>query len=84
MEELLNELRGHVAASLRLEPETVNTLDASAPLFGVGLGLDSIDALELVVMLEREYHIRITDIDQGRQAFASLASLAEFIVKNRS
>ena len=48
MEELINELRGLIAESLKLEPETLEALDKAAPLFDEGLGLDSIDALELV------------------------------------
>jgi len=53
------------------------------PLFGAGLGLDSIDALELVVMLEKNYGIVIKDIEEGRPAFRSVSALAEFINTRR-
>lgn len=84
MKELIVELKAHIAESLRLEPEKLETLDPSASLFGDGLGLDSIDALELVVMLEKHYGIRITDIEEGREALASLNALAEFVGQGRS
>ena len=50
-----------------------------APLFGEGLGLDSVDALELVVVLEKEFGIRIQNHEVGREAFASVSALAAFI-----
>ena len=53
------------------------------PLFGTGLGLDSIDALELVVMLEKNYNIVIKDIEEGRPAFRSVRALADFINARR-
>lgn len=84
MKELIAELKVHIAESLRLEPELVETLDPSASLFGDGLGLDSIDALELVVMLEKHYGIRITDIEEGREALSSLGALAEFVDQSRA
>ena len=64
---------------LQVEP---GSIDEDAPLFGEGLGLDSIDALELVVGLEQEFGVQVPDEAVGREAFASISALAEFVVKN--
>ena len=84
MNELIEELKGLIAESLKLEAEKLDSLDPAALLFGDGLGLDSIDALELVVMLEKHYGIRITDMNEGREALASLEALADFVTKNKA
>ena len=84
MKNLIAELKDHIAESLRLDQDVIAALDPSTPLFGVGLGLDSIDALELVVMLEKHYGIRITDIEDGRKAFASLEAMAEYVTQKRA
>ncbi len=81
MDELVDALRKQLAAALNLDSEAVAKLGPHDQLFGPPLGLDSIDALELVVMLERHYGIRITDIEEGRAAFASLDAMAAFIRK---
>ena len=74
-----NELKAKIIESLRLQDVTPEQIQDDAPLFGTGLGLDSIDALELVVMLEKHYGIFIKDIEEGRPAFRSVKTLAEFI-----
>jgi acyl carrier protein len=74
-----NELKKKIIESLRLQDVTPEQIEDEAPLFGTGLGLDSIDALELVVMLEKNYGIVIKDIEEGRPAFRSVRTLAEFI-----
>jgi acyl carrier protein len=74
-----NELKTKIIESLRLQDVTPEQIQDDAPLFGTGLGLDSIDALELVVMLEKHYGIVIKDIEEGRPAFRSVRTLAEFI-----
>ena len=79
MDSLIEQLKQRIIEILNLEDIVPDDIDSSAPLFGEGLGLDSLDALELVVMLEKDYSIKITDIEVGRQAFASITSLAEFI-----
>jgi acyl carrier protein len=65
--------------ALHLEGVAPSDIADEAPLFGEGLGLDSVDALELVVALEKEFHIRIQSHEVGKEAFASVSSLAAFI-----
>ena len=83
MNVLIHELKARIIESLRLQDITPEQVDDDAPLFGTGLGLDSIDALELVVMLERDYGIEIEDMAEGRPAFQSVRTLAEFIAARR-
>lgn len=83
MDSLIEQLKKRIIEILNLEDIVSDDIDSSAPLFGEGLGLDSLDALELVVMLEKDYSITITDIEVGRQAFASITSMAEFIREHR-
>jgi len=73
------ELKANIIAALNLQDVTPDQINDEAPLFGAGLGLDSIDALELVVMLEKHYRIVIKDIEEGRPAFQSVRTLAAFI-----
>jgi len=79
---LLEELRSLIIKTLKLEGILAADIDPAAPLFGGGLGLDSIDALELVVALEKTYGIRIPDEDVGKEAFASVDALADYILRN--
>jgi acyl carrier protein len=83
MDSLIEQLKHQIIEALNLEEATPEDIDPSEPLFGVGLGLDSIDALELVVMLERHYGIQIEDIEVGRKALASVSELATFIRENK-
>lgn len=82
---LIDELRLLLIEELLLEDIEPEDILADEPLFGEGLGLDSIDALEIAVLLDRQYGIKITAEDNRNQAiFASLSSLAEFIAANRT
>ena len=82
---LIDELKTLLIDGLHLEDITADEIDSEEPLFGDGLGLDSIDALEIAVLLDRQYGIKITsEEDKNRQIFASLASLADFVAENRS
>jgi acyl carrier protein len=78
------ELKTKIIESLKLQDVTPDQIDDEAPLFGTGLGLDSIDALELVVMLEKNYGIVIKDIEMGRPAFKSVRTLVDFIEAKRA
>jgi acyl carrier protein len=68
-----------IVTSLNLDGVKPEMIEDDAPLFGEGLGLDSVDALELVVALEKEFGIRIKSQELGREVFSSVASLSEFI-----
>ena len=72
-------LAQQVISGLNLEDIMPADIDPQAPLFGEGLGLDSIDALELAVIVERSYGIRIPNMEIGKTAFASIAALDAFI-----
>jgi acyl carrier protein len=78
---LVENLKELIIRTLRLEDVGPEDIVASEPLFGEGLGLDSIDALELVVAIEREYQVEIPDAEVGRRAFASINSLADFVLE---
>jgi acyl carrier protein len=80
----MNELKTRIIETLRLEEISPAQIDDDAPLFGAGLGLDSIDALELVVMLENYYGIVIKDMEAGRPAFKSVRALAAFVQDKRT
>ncbi|CAN5255782.1 phosphopantetheine-binding protein [soil metagenome] len=84
MDPLVQELKTKIIESLNLQDVKPEDIGDADPLFRSGLGLDSIDALELSVMLERSYGIRITDMKVGRQAFSSVNALAGFVRENRS
>lgn len=62
----------------------MSDIDNDDPLFGDGMGLDSIDALELIVLLEKDYGIKLTDPAQGKEIFVSINRMADFIEKNRT
>ena len=80
MEELIEKLKGELIAELNLEEIKPADIDAEAPLFGDGgLGLDSIDALEIILILERNYGIKIDNPAQGKEIFYSVKTLAEYI-----
>ncbi|HBG87486.1 MAG TPA: acyl carrier protein [Marinilabiliaceae bacterium] len=81
--DLREKLKGELIEQLNLEDISPADIESSAALFGDGLGLDSIDALEIIVLLEKEYGIKISDPSAGKEAMASIDSLAAFIEKNR-
>ena len=84
-DDLISQLKTMLIEGLRLEDIAPDDLSPDAALFGGGLGLDSIDALEIGVMLDRQFGIKITSgDDRNNQIFASLRALAEFVADNRS
>jgi len=84
MEQLIEQLKSQIIEALNFEDLTPADIQTDAPLFGEGLGLDSIDALELIMLLNREYGIRLTDPKQGKAIFRSVRTMAEFIQANRT
>lgn len=83
MEELIKELKEEIIEALNLEEMTPDDIDDNDALFGDGLGLDSIDALELIVLLEKKYGIKLANPAEGREIFKSVASIAAYVDKNR-
>lgn len=84
MEKLIDKLKNELIEELNLEEITPADIDAQAPLFGDGgLGLDSIDALEIILILERNYGIKIANPGQGKEIFYSIQTLAEYIIANQ-
>ena len=83
MEQLIQELKEHLIEELNLEEITPADIDAEAPLFGDGLGLDSIDALEIILILEKYYGVKLANAAEARPVFYSVKTLAEHIMQNR-
>lgn len=83
MEDLELQLKQQIIEALNLEEITADEIATDAPLFGDGLGLDSIDALEITLLLEKHYGIRLANPAQAKPIFYSVATLADFIRKNR-
>ncbi len=83
--ELKEELKDKIIKALNLEEVKPEDIDDNAPLFGDdGLGLDSIDALELIVLLEKEYGIKVKDPKAGKDIFKSIEVMAGFVEQNRT
>ena len=82
MEALIAKLKNEIIEVLNLTEMTPESIDENEPLFIDGLGLDSIDALELIVLLERNYGLKITTAEEGKTVLKSVRSMAEFIRKN--
>lgn len=83
MEELILELKNRILEALKLEDMTPEDIDADAPLFKDGLGLDSIDALELMLLLEKNYGIKLKSPAEGKEIFKSVRTMAEYVAANR-
>ena len=79
MEALKETLKKQIIEQLNLEDKKPSDIDDDDPLFGDGLGLDSIDALELIVLLEKHHGIKITNPEEGKKIFISINSMADFI-----
>ncbi|MBC6999304.1 phosphopantetheine-binding protein [Cytophaga sp. FL35] len=84
MSELKQELKEKIIEQLNLEDVAVDEIQDNDLLFGEGLGLDSIDALELIVMLDKDYGIKLADPKEGRKIFESVQTMAAYIEANRS
>jgi len=84
MESLIEELKTKIIAGFNLEGVTPADINPDAPIFGTGLELDSIDALELVAIVEQDYGIVITERTVADQAFASVRALAGFVAAHRT
>jgi acyl carrier protein len=83
-EDLKYQLKEQIIEELNLEDMKPADIKDDAPLFGEGLGLDSIDALELVVLLEKYHGVKITDEETGKRVLASIDTMAEFIIQEKA
>lgn len=84
MEQLKLQLKQQIIEALNLEEMTPEDIEDSAPLFGEGLGLDSIDALELIVLLDKQYGIRLANPAEGKNIFKSIDTIAQYVAENRT
>jgi len=83
MEELVLKLKEQIIEALKLDDLTPEEIDSQAPLFGDGLGLDSIDALEIIVLLEKQYGIRLANAAEGKAIFTNIDNIAKYVYENR-
>jgi len=84
MDELIYTLKEQIIDALNLEEITPEDIENDAPLFGEGLGLDSIDALELIVILDKFYGIKLGNPSESKEIFKSVATIAAYVEKNRT
>jgi acyl carrier protein len=84
MSDLKHELKKQIIEELNLEDITPEDIEDDAPLFVEGLKLDSIDALELVVLMEKYHGVRIPDEDVGRRVLQSINTMAEYIMEEKA
>lgn len=84
MDKLIFKLKEEIIEILNLEGMTPDEIDNDLPLFGDGLGLDSIDALELIVLMEKNYGIKISDPNKGKEIFKSINLMATYISENKA
>ena len=81
---LVKEIKDLIIRELNLEGKSSADLDEAAPLFGAGLGLDSLDALQLAMAIEEKYQVKLPEGDEVRPIFASVLSLADFVARSKS
>jgi acyl carrier protein len=84
MQALKQELKEKIIDILNLEDIKLEEINDNDPLFGDGLGLDSIDALELIVMLDKDYGIKLVDPKEGKAIFQSVETMSAYITENRT
>lgn len=82
-EELKLELKKHIISYLNLLEMTPEDIQDDVPLFGEELGLDSIDSVEMIVLLDREYGVKINNPTEGRQILVDVNTIADYIIANR-
>jgi acyl carrier protein len=83
MEQLMADLKKQIIEALNLKHLTAAEIGDDQPLFGEGLGLDSIDALELIVLLQQHYKVKIDNPQDGPKIFRSVRTIAEFITAHK-
>jgi len=83
MGQLIDKLKVEIIDALHLEGVDPSEIESSEPLFNSNLGLDSIDALELIVLLEKNYGLKVSDPDEGKKIFYSVNTIANYIEANQ-
>ncbi len=83
VDELKNTIKVLICEALQLEDVSPSDIEDDAPLFGEGLGLDSVDALELAIEIEKQFGVRLTRDEKDREAFASVSALARHLMESR-
>jgi len=83
MDKLIADLKEQIAVQLKLKSIKPEDIGDDEPLFGAGLGLDSLDILELIVLLKQKYKLKVTNPEDGLKVFKSVRTMAEFITANR-
>ncbi|MFT3826150.1 MAG: phosphopantetheine-binding protein [Chitinophagaceae bacterium] len=83
MEKLLYDLKTQIIAQLNLKDLKPEDIGDDQPLFVEGLGLDSIDALELIVLLQQEYGIKLSNAEEGPKVFRSVRTMADYIIAHQ-
>ncbi len=81
---MIDKLKAEIIEVLNLEGMSPSDIDADAPLFGAALGLDSIDALELIVLLDKNYGVKVINPEEGKEIFESVNTMAHYIKSNRA
>ena len=82
LDDLKQELKELLVENLSLEDITPAEIGDDTPLFGDGIGLDSLDGVEIVVMLQRHYGLDVKDMQKGKEIFQSINTLADYVMKN--
>jgi len=83
MDKLMNDLKSQIVAQLNLQDVRPDDIGNDEPLFNEGLGLDSIDALELIVLLQQQYKLKLASSDEGPKVFRTVRTMAEYIKANK-
>ncbi len=83
MDKLMNDLKLQIVAQLNLQDIRPEDIGNDEPLFNEGLGLDSIDALELIVLMQQQYKIKLVSSDEGPKVFRTVRTMAEYITANK-
>lgn len=83
MDKLMNDLKEQIAAQLKMKNIKPEDIGDDEPLFGAGLGFDSLDVLELIVLLKQKYKLRVTSAQDGQKVFRSIRTMAEYITANQ-
>ena len=84
MEELKRQLKQQIIEAINLEDMKLEDIEDTAPLFGEGLGLDSIDALELIMIMDKNYGIKFADKNESKAALQSIDTMAAYIKEHRT